>query len=999
MRIRSSVDHWVIAPFVVALCGLAAAQELAKQTLQDMETADGLEATLFAHEPDLYNPTTIDVDAQGRVWVCEAVNYRLFNQPKTREEGDRIQVLEDTDGDGVCDKSTTFYQDPTLQAPMGIAVLGNRVYICQSPDLFYLEDTDGDGVADKREVILTGFKGIDHDHAIHGVMFGPDGHLYVSNGDRGLDVTDKVGNRINVGQDGDYKAATVLRTDLDGNRLELLAEGLRNPYEPAVDCYGNVFISDNDDDGNESVRIDYIMEGGNYGYWPRRKGNRKLDAVHWNEDQPGVVPKMVRTGFGSPTGMLFYEGDLLPERYRYTLIHADAGPGVIRSYPFEPDGAGYRSEIVTVLSCPEDEWFRPSDVCVAPDGSIFVADWYDPGVGGHRMGDIENGRIYRLAPKGAAYTVPPLDLKSADGVTNAFTSPNQARRYLGYNSLERAANSGDTAVLEWLWKNGEPAARARALWLLGPTNRDVLLAASKDGSNELRTEAIRIFALLDGEGLDKADWLVNDPAPQVRRQLLLTLGNLERADWSDEWLLRLASHYDGEDRFYREAIGIAFRGRESWAYAALSERLGGTWDARMAGLSVQLHPNEALPFADAAVNDVALALDLRKRAMDAIDAVGTADGGKAIVACLTSGSPREMQLHALHLLSRDEGDVWRAIAEGDPVDAYLRDALADEQMKDVAKEFIRETRRTAFIPVFIETAQDTAEMADARVSALETVRLLAAHDNGAVNDVAMTALATLVKEDAEPIQVAAISAISAVRNNAAMDVLKDTLLNAELPKAVRRESVRILSGTKSGSVLMLTLAEQGDLPMDIRLDVQERTHASNDEDIRLMAEQILPRDMTAEGKALPPIAELLAISGDAAHGHDAFFSETKAQCYRCHLVQGEGREVGPDLSKIGEKLSKEGILESILNPSAAVSHEYVVWVVKTWDDGYLSGYIRAENDEEIELMDSGGNAIKIAKTDILERRKTNVSLMPTGLSAGMTAGDLADIVAYLSKLR
>ena len=200
----------------------------------------------------------------------KAANYRLFNQEIVDEAGDRIRVLEDADGDGVCDKATTFIQDPSLQAPMGIAVLGDRVYVCQSPDLFYLKDTDGDGVADEREVVLTGFEGVDNDHAIHGVTFGPDGRLYFSVGDRGMDVTDKSGNRIVAGKaakNPPHPAAVVLRSDLEGEHLELLAEGMRNPYEPVVDPFGNVFISDNDDDGNQQARINYVLEGGNYGYW------------------------------------------------------------------------------------------------------------------------------------------------------------------------------------------------------------------------------------------------------------------------------------------------------------------------------------------------------------------------------------------------------------------------------------------------------------------------------------------------------------------------------------------------------------------------------------------------------------------------------------------------------------------------------------------------------------------------------------------------------------
>src|SRR6266545_1109689 len=322
-----------IVAAIVLVAGSIHARLPAGSALQRMKVADGLAVTLFAAEPYLVNPTAMDIDAQGRVWVTEAANYRLFKNPLTRKGGDRIRILEDTNADGRCDKATTFYEDPSLQAPLGIAVLGNRVYVCQSPDLFYLEDTDGDGVADKKTVILTGFKGVDHDHAIHGVIFGPDGYLYMSNGDQGLDVTDKLGNRIQVGLNAPHMAASVLRTDLDGNRLELLAEGLRNPFEPAVDSFGNVFISDNDDDGNEQCRLVFVMEGGNYGYWPRRKGDRSLDAVHWNEDIPGIVPKILKTGFGSPTGMMFYEGTLLPPQFQRSLIHADAGPGVIRSYP------------------------------------------------------------------------------------------------------------------------------------------------------------------------------------------------------------------------------------------------------------------------------------------------------------------------------------------------------------------------------------------------------------------------------------------------------------------------------------------------------------------------------------------------------------------------------------------------------------------------------------------------------------------------------------------
>src|SRR5438046_5647444 len=135
--------------------------------------------------------------------------------------------------------------------------------------------------------------------------------------------------------------------------------------------------------------------------------------------------------------MMFYESNRLPQPFRRALIHADAAPGVIRSYPLHSRGAAFSAEIRTLLSCPADKWFRPSDVAAAPDGAVFVADWYDPGVGGHLMGDPDGsrGRIYRVAPVKNRPQVPRVDLASAAGLTAAFGSPNQSVGYLAHMAI------------------------------------------------------------------------------------------------------------------------------------------------------------------------------------------------------------------------------------------------------------------------------------------------------------------------------------------------------------------------------------------------------------------------------------------------------------------------------------------------------------------------------------------------------------------------------------
>ena len=138
------------------------ADEHAPETsLSDLKVHDGLEVGLFASEPMFSNPTNISIDSRGRIWVCEAYNYRNQLNPKNpiKEEGDRIMILEDTDKDGVADKSKVFYQGTDVNSALGIAVLGNKIYVSCSPNVFVFTDENGDDVPDKKEILFTGING------------------------------------------------------------------------------------------------------------------------------------------------------------------------------------------------------------------------------------------------------------------------------------------------------------------------------------------------------------------------------------------------------------------------------------------------------------------------------------------------------------------------------------------------------------------------------------------------------------------------------------------------------------------------------------------------------------------------------------------------------------------------------------------------------------------------------------------------------------------------
>ena len=978
----------------------------AERSLRALKVAEGLEVTLFAAEPDLVNPTAMDIDSEGRVWVTEAANYRLFKNPLTRRAGDRVRVLEDTNGDGRCDKATTFYQDPSLQAPLGIAVLGRRVYICQSPELFYLEDTNDDGIADKKTVVLTGFKGVDHDHAIHGLIFGPDGHLYFSNGDQGLDVTDKQGHRVWVGRDAPHMAASVLRTDLEGNKLELLAEGMRNPFEPAIDSFGNVFISDNDDDGNEQCRINFVMEGANYGYWPRRRGNRRLDEVHWNEDMPGVMPKILKTGMGSPTGMTFYEGNLLPEGFQRTLIHADAGPGVVRSYPLTPKGAAFSATIQTVLSCPGDKWFRPIDVSTAPDGSIFVADWYDPGVGGHNVVDVARGRIYRLAPVGKSFRTVKLDLSSATGAVAALASPNQATRFLAYQSLNANRSEEVRLKLEEIFRQAtNPVLQARALWLLAPRGeqgRKLTLEAAGSPGADLRIQALRILAAQGAANLREAAWLTENTDRAVQRELLLRLQHV-REDWSFDWILKLAQKFDGQDRYYREALGIAMKGNENRYFSEIARRSEGKWDKRFAELALQLHTREAVEISGKVLADPQRPDGERLEALQVVIAGGGESTSDKLLDLLNVRTPKPILNSVLDALSRDasplppgrgldEGRGMSQLRRDSRLREFIRAALQDIELRAPAERLIRDLRLLDFVPQLIEAAKNPRQTPDARVAAIETLRQL---QTPAVLD----PLQGLLKDPDKSVSLAALRAINGLGNDDAQQVVKGIVLDSSWPKELRRESLRLLGGSRSGSLVLLQLAEQGKLPQDMVLDATHAVHASQHENIRLMADQLLPRPKSREGRALPAMATLLRTRGNVERGKLTFYASEGPQCFKCHKISGEGRDVGPDLSKIGGKLARQALIESILNPSAAVSHEYQVWLLRTKSQGYLDGYIRTESKDALELVDSNGNTIRIPNAEITARTKSAASLMPTGLSSGMTSQQLIDLVEFLTTLK
>ncbi len=660
----------------------------------------GLEVTLWASSPDLYNPTNMDIDKDGRIWVAEGVRYRKHfdRQP----EGDRIVVLEDTNGDGKADSSHTFVQEPLLIAPLGVAVIDNKIVVSQPPHLLVYTDVDRnlkfDPETDKREILLTGFNGQNHDHSLHSVTVGPDGKWYFNSGNVGGKFTDKSGKTFTVfgsyrpkpigpfefphdsvalaGQASDdghvYVGGFTVRMNPDGTDAEVIGHNYRNAYEQSINSLGDIFQNDNDDP--PACRVSWVMEYANFGFssndgqrsWKAdRRPGQTIPTAEWRQEDPGSTPAGDVYGGGSPTGNVFYENGALGDEWIGTFLACEAGRNVIFSYQPELDGAGFkleRSDFIT--SNKEKEFagsdfiggsttanletktlFRPSDVTVGPDGALYVTDWYDSRVGGHQdLDETCSGAIYRIAPKGFKSVVPAIDTETIEGLITALKSPAPNVRAIGFEGLKAKGRKALDPVAELL-NDPNPYIQGRAIHLLyqlgisGPRKAGY---PADQSTPEMKIAAYRAMRRAGLDFIASAMRLAADESPAVRREVALSMRN-ETVETSKEILVAIAAGYDGQDRSYLEAFGTGSTGKESEIYTAVKAAIGSedarAWTEPFAAIAWRLHPDsEVENFLIRAKNE-GLPLEQRKQALDSIAFISTKAASDAMLTLAQLDTP------------------------------------------------------------------------------------------------------------------------------------------------------------------------------------------------------------------------------------------------------------------------------------------------------------------------------------------------------------------------
>lgn len=979
----------------------------ANDAVKNLDVGKGLEATLFASEPMLLSPANMDIDHLGRIWISEVVNYRRFanGEYKDREAGDRILVLEDTDKDGKADKSTVFYQGRDIDSAHGLCVLGNRVIVSALDSVFSLYDDDGDLKADRKEIMFTGIDGAQHDHGIHAFVFGPDGKLYFNFGNagrhlkdkNGKPVIDKAGNEINDARKP-YQEGMVFRCDLDGSNVETLGWNFRNNWEVCVDSFGTLWQSDNDDDGNRGVRINFVMEFGNYGFkdektgasWPVPRTNleQEIPLRHWHLNDPGVVPNLLQTGGGSPTGIMVYEGNLLPEGFRNQILHCDAGPSIVRAYPAKKQGAGYTATMMTILEGTRDNWFRPSDVTVAPDGSTFVSDWYDPGVGGHRQGDLDRGRVFRVAPVGVNYSVPKFDFGSTEGAIEALANPALSVRYLAWTKLYGDGEKSIAALETLVAGTKDDRLKARGIWLLGkiaaaksPKEMKYVELAVKDTNPDIRIVGLRLARQLGIEN-EVLPSLVKDNAPEVRRECAIALRHSKLPAAAELWA-QLANLHDGKDRWYLEALGIGAEGKWDDCLAAWLKVAGENWNTSAGRDIIWRSRAKATPALLAKLIETASQGESVARYFRAMDFLPEADV-QPIVASL-------------------------AIAES-PGDEPRKTIVAAESLQRLKNIGVLKSGSQASIASLLDRLRGTPYFVQ-MIAQLDLKERYSELVNLAANDpdgqMAFDAMRVLLEKDESSILVrelagngaraAAIAkALASTGDPRTAAVFLPLVEDATKDAELRRQATRGLARSKIGATELIKLAKAGKLDDSLKASAAFGLQSAPWDELRDDVAKLFPAP-PAKGEAMPPIRELVKQRGDVNRGREVF--QKSGECAKCHLVNGEGKEVGPNLSEIGRKLSKQALFESILYPSAGISHNYETYTLALESGQVVSGLLVSKTDEAVTIKTQDAIVQTFKPSEIESMKRQSISLMPADLQKNLTVRDIVNVVEYLQTLK
>ena len=932
---------------------------------------------------------------------------------------ERVYQLRDTDGDGTADKMTVFaegFNSVVTGIAAGILYHDGWVYVTVAPDLVRLRDTNDDGVADEREIVAHGF-GMHiayAGHDMHGPRIGPDGRIYWSIGDKGVNVTSKEGKHWYYPHEG-----CVMRCEPDGTGFEVFAHGLRNVQEIAFDDYGNIFGVDNDADlPGERERFVYITErsdsGWRCGHQYQKTESRWMRDGLWQPAHPGqplfITPPLSNYSNG-PAGFVHEPGTALGASLRGQFILNQFPSGQMAAFQIVPKGSAFEMKNERLIHA----GLMGIGLAFMPDGALVMADWS----GGYPLDEV--GNIFTAddpAGKGSTERVETAKLLRAGFDTPDAALLGHADQRVRLGTQFGLVKQGDFTALEAVAADTKAArlARVHAIWGLGQGLRaqkaqaDVLVKLLKDADAEIVAQAAKMLGDAKTSGAPLVPLLAH-ASVRVRFHAAIALGKLEEPA-AEKALLALAAK-ESSDPFMRHAIvtGLAGCVPDTKLAAHVNDKAA---LCCLLALARQHSPHAADFLANAALADEAeRAIHDDAGIPEALPALTKRATRRGLNACLrldvagpviqAALKPSDLQSEALDVLlaftspprlDRIDGhahaiaprDAKSFAAEVQPhLDALL--SIKDGALKAKAVELLMQLQLPVAPGVLQNIIADKTAKPALRAEALKlmasqhagTPELAAALDLG----LAKTAPAELQREALRQVfahQPARAVAVASALLDAGRDPVTQQLAIQLLGAAASADADAVLGSW------MNKLAE-GKAPAAIQLDLLEA--AASRETLKPLADGYLQTHTTN--------AELLE-GGDVARGKDIATNHLGANCLACHTIEAkEGSQVGPNLKTIGSQKDRAYLLESLLNPIAKVAPGYGLVSITLKDGKNVSGGLEKEDEKQMVLRMADGKTQTIAR-DLIATATPPVSVMPPMLGI-LTKPQIRDVVAYLASMK
>lgn len=934
------------------------------EAVAKMTVPDGFSVELIAAEPNLINPVAMTFDERGRVWVTESLEYPRLSAGPGR---DRIRILEDTDHDGRMDKFTTFAEG--LNIPSGIAVGHGGVWVANAPDILFLQDTNGDDKADTQTVVVTGFGRFDTHELPNSLTWGPDGWLYGLNGvfNRSV-VQDPVTRRT-----FDFTCA-LFRINPRTHEFNLFAEGTSNPWGIAWNPVGDAFLS--------ACVIDHLWHLTETGYYHRQGG--PYPPFTWKAESI-VSHKHQKAAY---CGITYFDSDAYPPEFRDRLMMGNIHGNCINVDVLHDRESTYQATPADDFLSANDAWFMPVVQKTGPDGCLWILDWYDRY---HCYQDARRdpdgidrlkGRLYRIRYQHTPHA-PAFDLakESSSQLIQRLHSPNVFFRDLAQRLLAERNEPKSNQALEMLTLDDAIPLKTRlhALWArIGAQSLDdsFLESLLTNENADIRAWGVRAAGNQRTNNAAITQTIVamrNDPHPRVRLQTAVTASKLDTVPTIPVLVDVLAQA--GEDPLVPRIV----------------------WQ--------NLHPllpsqTDQFSAAIAALQDdkPATVLAILPRAADRLLASEKPDtvAVTQLVSLLLNTSAAETSAdRALQLLTQRIQSGELSGDDRNSVKDLLTDTLMGRMTGDINQPLTLSSLELA-ASIGIETANDHAvnQLSPPIVNEAHLRLLNALITSGDQRALTLAESMLTATGDSQGLRQTAQS-IGRLDSPEATAVLLKHL--ATLPPDVQPAVIESLTGrTESATALMKAVADES-IPATVINGNQARKMLSlnnptlNDLVTKHWGIVRIQRD-PARARLISRMRNALRTSvGDPVEGEAVF----KKVCGQCHKIYGHGADVGPDITRNG-RASFEQLLSNVFDPSLVIGASYQALTVVTNEGRVITGLPVEDSPQRIILKIQGDKQEVIARSDIDEVVRSELSLMPEGLEKQLKPEELANLFAYLS---